>query len=126
MRFLVTAVLIGLVSTLAISTSANTTIPTVDDGPKKVKAIMAALHKKGLHKKVMTGKATDDEKKQMVDLYVDLVENSAPKGEEIEWKMQAGTAMLAATKVLLGRDDALEEYEKASNCKGCHSKFKGK
>jgi hypothetical protein len=54
------------------------------------------------------------------------VENDAPKGEELQWKMQSGKALLAAAKVVAGREGATDELKEATNCKACHDVFKGK
>ncbi len=121
MRFAVAVLLVALVSSVAINTNTNNT--TVEE-TKSVKDVMKALHKGGLHKKIMGGKATDEDKKKLVDLYIHLVENDAPKGDETEWKMTAGMAMMSAAKVAVGREDGLEAYKAASNCKACHDKFK--
>lgn len=79
-----------------------------------------------LVKKVLSGEASDDDKKLFLDYLVDLVENDAPKGDNIEWKVQSGTALIAAAKVVTGREGSLEELKAATNCKACHDKFKGK
>jgi hypothetical protein len=97
--------------------------------PKKtVKEVMKAAFAgdSSLCKKVTSGEASDDEKKQFLSLLIDLVENNAPKGDETEWKMQSGTALVAAAKVVTGREEGLEELKAAVNCKACHDKFKGK
>ena len=97
--------------------------------PKKtVKEVMKAAFAgdSSLCKKVVSGQANEDEQKQFLDLLIDLVENDAPKGEVVEWKMQSGTAMLAAAKVVTGREGSLDELKAATNCKACHDKFKGK
>ncbi len=79
-----------------------------------------------LCKKVVTGEATDDEKKAFLDLLIDLVENDAPKGDELQWKTASGKALLAAAKVVSGREGAAAELKEATNCKACHDVFKGK
>ncbi len=95
---------------------------------KTVKEVMKAgfAGDSSLCKKVLSGESSDEEKKKFLDLMIDLVENKAPKGDEMEWKMQAGTAMVAAAKVVTGREGSLEELKEATNCKACHDKFKGK
>jgi len=95
---------------------------------KEIKEVMKAgfAGNTSLCKKITSGEASDDEKKQFLDLLIDLVENNAPKGDETEWKMQSGIALVAAAKVVTGREGALEELTAAVNCKACHDKFKGK
>lgn len=95
---------------------------------KTIKQVMKAgfAGDSSLCKKVVTGEATDDEKKAFLDLLVDLVENDAPKGDELQWKTASGKALLAAAKVVSGREGATAELKEATNCKACHDVFKGK
>lgn len=95
---------------------------------KTVKEVMKAgfAGDSSLCKKVVSGESSDDEKKKFLDLMIDLVENDAPKGDEIEWKMQSGRALVAAAKLVAGREGAAAELKEAANCKACHDKFKGK
>jgi hypothetical protein len=95
---------------------------------KKIKEVMKAgfAGDASLCKKVVSGEGTDDDKKKFMDLLIDLVENDAPKGDEIEWKTQSGKALIAAAKVVAGREGATAELKDAVNCKSCHDKFKGK
>ena len=95
---------------------------------KTVKEVMKAGHagNASLLKKILGGDASPEEKVKLLDLYIDLVENDPPKGDATEWKMQSGMAMLSAAKVVAGRDGAVDELKKTSDCKSCHDKFKGK
>ena len=95
---------------------------------KTIKEVMKAgmAGNTSLLKKVLSGDASAEEKMKLLDLYIDLVENDAPKGDETEWKMMAGMAMLNAAKVVAGREGAIAELKKASDCKSCHDKCKGK
>jgi|GEM_PF-799088 hypothetical protein len=95
---------------------------------KTIKEVMKAGNagNTSLLKKVLGGDASAEEKMKLLDLYIDLVENDAPKGDETEWKMMAGMAMLTAAKVVAGREGAIDELKKATDCKSCHDKFKGK
>lgn len=82
------------------------------------------VQKKGLLKKVISGEATAEEKVQLLDLYVSLVENKPKKGDMASWHTLAGTAATAAAKVVVGREGAEKELEAATNCKACHSVHK--
>jgi len=95
---------------------------------KTIKEVMKAglAGNTSLLKKVLGGDASAEEKMKLLDLYIDLVENDAPKGDETEWKMMAGMSMLTAAKVVAGREGAIDELKKATDCKSCHDKFKGK
>ncbi len=98
--------------------------PSMPDEPKSIKAVMKEAMKNGLAKKVAEGKASDEEKMKVLNLLIDLVENEAPKGDATEWKMMAGTAMMNAAKVVVGREGAGEAFGKSIDCKACHDKFK--
>ena len=91
---------------------------------KTVKEVMKIAHKDGLHKKILEGKGTDEDKRQLLDLYIDLVEGEPKKGDKAAFQMQAGAAMMSAAKLVLGREGAIDELKKTSDCKSCHDQFK--
>ena len=72
----------------------------------------------GLCKKVASGKASDEEKAQLIALFTDLAANKCPKGDDDDWKTRT-QALLKAAKA----DDA-GALKKAADCKGCHSEHK--
>lgn len=96
----------------------------VAPAPKSVKEVMKLAHKDGLLKKIQGGSATDEEKKQLLDLYIDMLEGEPKKGEKADWQMAAGATVVSAAKVVLGREGALDELKKTTDCMACHSKFK--
>jgi len=85
-----------------------------------IKIVMQKAHKGGLLGKVLSGKATAEEKKELVNYYEAMVKLKPPQGEEAAWKEKT-KALLAAAK---GEDTAA--LKKASNCGACHSVFKKK
>ena len=92
------------------------------DGKEKewtVKEIMAKSHggKDALRTKVMKGNASNDEKKQLIDLYTALVALKAPKGDENDWKERTKKVV-----ELVKTGDPADL--KAIDCKGCHGAFK--
>ena len=91
-----------------------------------IKEVMKTVHGKEstLHKNIVAGTGTAEEKQQLLDLYISLFEGKPPKGDEDSWKMLAGKAALAAAKVVVGREGAIEELKTATNCKACHSVHK--
>lgn len=119
---------LGLVVVLGISCIAVANNSNNNAEKKKIKEVMKAgfAGDSSLVKKVLSGESSDEEKKKFLDLLVDLVENDAPKGDATEWKYQSGTALVAAAKVVTGREGAIAELKEATNCKACHDKFKGK
>jgi hypothetical protein len=92
-----------------------------------VKQVMEkAMSPKGaqLNKKVLSGKATDEEKLELLDVFISLGENDPPTGDVASWKAFTDAAMVAAAKAAVGRDDALAELKAATNCKKCHDAHK--
>jgi hypothetical protein len=96
--------------------------------PKEtVKQVMGkAMSPKGeqLNKKVLSGKATNEEKLQLLDLFISLTENEAPKGDQASWQALTNSAMVAAARVAVGREGAIDELKAATNCKKCHDAHK--
>ncbi len=93
-----------------------------------IKEVMKIAHNKesGLLAKVLSGEGTDEQKKELLDVYVSLAEGKPGKGDLDSWHTLAGGAALAAAKVVVGREGALDELKTASNCKACHDIHKGK
>ena len=93
---------------------------TIKDVMKK-----AMKGKTSLRSKVIAGEATAEEKKELLDLYISLVESKPEKGEMDSWHTLAGKSVLAAAKVVVGREGAVKELEAATNCAACHKAHKG-
>ena len=85
-----------------------------------IKVVMKKAMAGGLCKKVASGKASDDEKKELISLFTDLAANTPPKGDADSWKAKT-KALLDAAKA----DDGAA-LGKAADCKACHSEHKGK
>ncbi|MCA9263944.1 MAG: hypothetical protein KDA60_08830 [Planctomycetales bacterium] len=95
-------------------------------GPKHtIKEVMTIGHKDGLLKTVLSGEATMEQKTQLLDLYISMVECEPSKGSIESWHKLAGQSALAAAKVVVGREGALPELKAATNCKACHDAHKG-
>jgi hypothetical protein len=86
----------------------------------KIKEVMQKAMKGGLCGKVASGKASGEEKDQLIDLFTALHANTPPKGDADSWKTKT-KALLDAAKA--GDGAALK---KAANCMACHSEHKGK
>jgi hypothetical protein len=87
--------------------------------------VMGKAMKVGLHKKVASGKASDEEKKQLVELYEALTKNEPPQGDIKAWQKQTGTMLAAAKKAADGDEAAAKSLLKIINCGQCHKMFKG-
>jgi len=99
------------------------------DKPKySIKDVMQKAHKGGLMKKVSEGKATAEEKKQLVEFYEALAANKPPKGDEADWKTRT-SAIVAAARLAAEGDEAgakkLTELV-GTKCGDCHTAHKGK
>ncbi|HVR76397.1 MAG TPA: hypothetical protein VMT52_18860 [Planctomycetota bacterium] len=90
-----------------------------------IKQVMKEAHKDGLWKKVTEGKGSKEEKARLLELYTSLWDNAPPKGDEASWTKKTGTVVVAAAKVLLEQDKAVDELKGAVNCKACHDTHKG-
>jgi hypothetical protein len=89
-----------------------------------IKDVMKQAHGAKLLNKVLDDSATDDEKKELLDLYISLVENQPPKGERGDWLRKTAMLQFAAARVVVGRENAAEALKAASNCKACHDAHK--
>lgn len=99
-----------------------------DDAPKHTtKEVMgkAMKGKNSLTNKVAGGKATDEEKKLLVELFTAMAANKPPKGDEESWKKLTGDLLTAAKDAAEGKEGAGANLKKAANCGACHEKHKG-
>lgn len=95
-----------------------------EDKPKyTIEEVMKTLHKgeDSLGNKVSRGKGTKEDFDKLVEYYRSLPLNLPPQGDLESWKAKT-TALLDAAKALqTGQEGALAKYNKAVNCKACHS-----
>ena len=86
--------------------------------PVAIKVVMKRAMAGDLTKKVANGKASDDEKRELVALFTELAANKSPKGDMKDWNERT-QALLKAVKA----DDTLA-LKKALDCSGCHNGHK--
>jgi hypothetical protein len=91
-----------------------------------IKDVMQKAHKGGLMKKVAEGKATDAEKKELVEFYEALAANKPPKGDDASWKTKTAVLIAAAKAVAEGKEGAGKTLLDSVKCMDCHSAHKGK
>lgn len=117
-KFVVLAAL--SVAFLVLGTMTGTTEAQDKKEPKyPIKEVMKKfMDKGGIRDKILEDKASDDEKKQMIEFLEALHANKPPKGDAKAWDERT-TAILKAAKD--GDKDALK---KATNCKTCHETFR--
>jgi hypothetical protein len=99
------------------------------DTPKTIKEIMKKGHsapegEDPLCKKLLTGKASEAETKDLIALYEDLVKDKPPQGDADAFKKKATALLSAAKDVAAKKDGATDAYKKAVDCKACHTDFK--
>ena len=112
----------------------GSTLSADDDPPKAeltIKDIMNKAHKPAeptesvyLLKKVATGKATEEEAKQLHTYYEKLAKLTPPKGEQESWTTKT-TALVAAAKAAVDKEDGFKaKLGTASDCAACHKAHK--
>src|SRR5687768_12914593 len=95
-----------------------------------IKEVMHGAHMpaeeggKSLRDRVIAGDATPEEKQQLLDFYISLAENEPPRGELEAFQKKTRPIVLAAAKVVVGREGAEQELAKAVNCAACHREHK--
>ena len=111
----------GLVVVVGLLVALGDNLAQEKEKPKHtIKEVMKKAMKGGLCAKVAGGKASDEEKKELVELFTSLTKNTPPKGEAASWKEKTSALLEAATK---GDGAALKT---AANCMNCHTEHKGK
>jgi surface antigen len=91
-----------------------------------IKKVMKAAMKGGLCKTVASGKGTDDQKKELLELFQGLANATPPEGESDSWKSKTGALVEGAQAAVDGKSDAGAKLKKAANCKACHDAHKAK
>src|SRR5271168_3626432 len=88
-----------------------------DENDEAIKAVMKEAMKGGLCKKVASGKASDDEKKHLVELFESLAKTTPPRGDADDWKTRTTALVEAAHAVVDGKPKAGALLKKAATCK---------
>ncbi len=92
-----------------------------------IETIMEKAHTppgKSLFKAVASGKASQEQKEELLKLYSDLGKNKPPKGSEDDWKKRTDDIVKAAKAVVDNKPNAVKELRDAVNCKACHNLHK--
>lgn len=91
-----------------------------------IKDVMKKAHMgaDGILNKIKKDEATDEEKAELLNLYIDMLESEPPKGEKEDWEAANHRIIVAAAKVVLGREKAVDQLVEATNCKACHDNHK--
>ncbi len=123
-----TGLILAAIGVMTLGMGAAFGAARLAEKPKhSISDVMKLAHgKDGILKKVKAGSASDAEKKELLDLYVSLTESEAPVGDAKEWEQRTAATVVAAAKVLVGREDAMKALGKATSCAGCHKAHKPK
>ena len=122
----------GSVIVLAISSAVVVGIAVAADTENRrepkhsIEQVMELAHSDGLLKKVFAGSATAEEKTDLLDLYISMLQCTPPRGDVESWNRLSGAAVIAAAKAVVGREDAAADLKKATNCAACHKAHKPK
>jgi hypothetical protein len=120
--FVLATLTLGVLGGLAAYQAADTDKPKYD-----IETIMGKAHegKDSLLKKVVSGKANADQKKELLSLYEDLAKNKPEKGSQDDWKKRTTVMVGAAKEMVEDKPEAGKKLAKAVNCKGCHDLHRG-
>ena len=116
-----------VLASLALAIAASLGVyRAADDKPLEIEAIMEKAHqgRPSLFKTVVEGKASKDQKEELLKLYIDLGKNKPPKGNEDDWKKRCATIVTAAKDVIADKPNSLVVLKKAVSCKECHENHK--
>jgi hypothetical protein len=98
-----------------------------DQAPKyTIKHVMRRAHKEGPYEKVIKGKASDDEKADLLELYEALEKNRPPTGDSKQWKKRTKPIVEAARGVVEDERGSRKRLENAVNCLDCHKAHRKK
>jgi hypothetical protein len=95
-----------------------------------IKEVMKGAHvpakqgEKSLRDIVLGGKATPEQKQQLLDFYISLAENEPPKGDNEAWAKKTGAVVLGAAMIVVGRENGIDALKKATVCAECHKDHK--
>lgn len=93
--------------------------------------IMNLAHNKrkghpSLLNEVKSGNATAEQKQELVRLYEEMAQHKAPHGDQAHWEKLNKDLVHAARQVAEGKEGAMKELNRASNCRDCHAAHQGK
>lgn len=126
-RFVGLAAILAPLIALAIGLPFTIAQEEGGEAPAKhtVKEVMKLAHKDGLLKKITDGEGEQKDKEQLLALYVDMWDAEPSKGSIESWRKLTGDAIVAAARVVVGKDGSIAELKTRTNCANCHKAHKG-
>ena len=120
--------LVLLTAAFALALAAIVNVSTAQDDKKpeySIKDVMKKCMKGGLCKKVASGTASAEEKKQLLAMFKAMAAQKPPKGDAKSWKKRAGALVRGANLAVKGEQEkATKVLKRAANCKKCHTAHK--
>jgi hypothetical protein len=127
MRFAVTGICAALAAWFLLGT--GTFQAGEGEKPKyTIKQVMKMAHggaADSLRARVLSGKANEEDKMKLVELYASLSKNKPPQGAPEAWKKQTESMHMLAQAGAKGDEAALKKLSEITTCKVCHAQFKG-
>lgn len=116
---------LGLAAGLGMFQAADEAKPKYDIEEIMEKAHKAPKGKLHLLQQVVKGKASEEQKKKLLEYYEELAKNKPEKGDLGDWKKRTNAMVKATKDVIAGKEGANKELGKAVSCKACHELHKG-
>lgn len=116
-----------LTAAIAVACIATYGVRAEDDDAKpkyEISDVMEKAMKGGLAAKVAKGEASDEEKKDLLDMVTALAKHKPPKGPERAWKARTKALVEAASEAVEGKPSASAKLQRSMNCKACHEAHK--
>jgi Spy/CpxP family protein refolding chaperone len=121
--FVMAGMTMCMAASLGVFYAADAAKPKYD-----IEEIMDKAHKppkSSLLVQVKSGKATAEQKKQLLELYQELAKNKPEKGDPKDWQKRTNALVKAAQEVVDGKEGSTQALGKAANCGACHKAHKG-
>jgi hypothetical protein len=100
---------------------------TQDEKPKvSISDVMTKAHPRntGLRAKLLTGKASKEEKQELLDLYIELGKNKPPKGDVASWKKRTENIVKVTKDYIDNKPGAKAKFDNATKCADCHNQHR--
>lgn len=112
--------------TVTVGMLAGFSLTRAGSPDETIKKVMKAAMKKGaLCGTVASGKASQAQKAELLELFQELAKATPPQGDAQSWKTKTTALVKAASLAVHEGDNAGAALKKAANCKACHDVHKG-
>src|SRR5579884_2975577 len=122
--FVMAVMVLSLAAGLGVFQAADEAKPKYDIEEIMQKAHKAPKGKASLLQQVIKGKASEEQKKQLLEYYQELAKNKPPKGDAKDWKRRTNALIVAAQDALAGKPNAARALQSAAKCGDCHKAHK--